>query len=163
MDINPICPWCGREMVAVFDPPEDYRYKCLYCRVLSPTRYTPQAAWEAALLLRRKGPLTVKELEARLNTILNPEPDAPALQKPLTWEEIPDRKLIFMELRGIDKPVPSILRQTMDNQAWYTMESGCVFTFDMDELGKRWRPWASEPTEEERAAAPWEGVGDADL
>ena len=82
-------------------------------------------------------------------------PETPTLQKPLTWEEIPDHKLVFMELRGIDKPVPSILRQTMDNQAWYTMESGCVFTFDMDELGKRWRPWAQYPNEEERSAAEW--------
>ena len=81
-------------------------------------------------------------------------PEKPA-QKPLTWEEIPDHKLVFMELRGIDKPVPSILRQTMDNQAWYTMESGHVFTFDMDELGKRWRPWAQYPNEEERSAAEW--------
>jgi hypothetical protein len=90
-----------------------------------------------------------------------PPQEQPAL-KPLEWEEIPDHKLIFMELRGIDKPVPSILRQTMDNQAWYTMESGYVFTFDMDELGKRWRPWAIEPTEEERAAAPWEDADNAD-
>ncbi len=80
-----------------------------------------------------------------------------ALQKPLTWEEIPDHKLIFMELRGIDKPIPSILRQTIDDQAFYTMESGCVFTFAMDELGKRWRPWATEPTEEERSAQKWIG------
>lgn len=75
--------------------------------------------------------------------------------RPLSWEEIPDHRLVYLELRGIDKPVPSILRQTMDDQAWYTMESGCVFTFAMDELGKRWRPWASEPTEAERSAAEW--------
>lgn len=73
------------------------------------------------------------------------------LKKTLEWEEIPDHKLVYLELRGIDKPVPSILRQTMDDQAFYTMESGCVFTFAMDELGKRWRAWASEPTEEERS------------
>jgi len=76
-------------------------------------------------------------------------------QKPLEWEEISDHRLVWMELRGLDKPIPSILRQTMDNQAWYTMERGCVFTFAMEELGKRWRPWASEPTEEERSAAEW--------
>lgn len=76
-------------------------------------------------------------------------------QEPLEWEEIPDHRLVWMELRGIDKPIPSILRQVMDDQAWYTMESGCVFTFAMEEMGKRWRAWAVLPTDEERSAAEW--------
>lgn len=29
--------------------------------------------------------------------------------------------------------------------------------------GKTWRAWASRPTDEERAAAPWEDAGNADL
>lgn len=76
-------------------------------------------------------------------------------RKPLEWEEIPDHQLVYLDLRGIDKPVPSILRQTMDDQAWYTMESGSVFTFAMEELGKSWRAWAALPTDEERSAAEW--------
>jgi hypothetical protein len=76
-------------------------------------------------------------------------------QKPLEWEAIPDHQLVYLELRGIDKPIPSILRQTMDDQAWYTMESGSVFTFAMEELGKSWRAWAQKPTDEERSATEW--------
>ena len=83
-----------------------------------------------------------------------PPQGQPAL-KSLEWEEIPDHRMVWMELRGIDKPIPSILRQVMDDQAWYTMESGCVFTFAMEEMGKRWRAWAVLPTEEERSAAEW--------
>ena len=82
-------------------------------------------------------------------------PQGQPAQKPLEWEEIPDHQLVYLELRGIDKPIPSILRQTMDDQAWYTMESGSVFTFAMEELGKRWRAWAQKPTDEERSAAEW--------
>jgi hypothetical protein len=142
MDVKPMCPYCGMEMRLEYYN-DGISFACHNC-------------WSESPFVRFRGGEDVRNLcyEAAMRR--------PA-QKPLTWEEIPDHKLIFMELRGIDKPIPSILRQTMDNQAWYTMESGCVFTFDMDELGKRWRPWEREPTEEERAAAPWEGVGDADL
>lgn len=82
-------------------------------------------------------------------------PQGQPARKPLEWEEIPDHQLVYLELRGIDKPIPSILRQTMDDQAWYTMESGSVFTFAMEELGKRWRAWVQKPTDEERSAAEW--------
>lgn len=136
-------------------------------QIVTDKRNTNRYSFTAIMRVDDPGDMfTYADMLNGLRALFNDLDDArktPALQKPLTWEEISDHKLIFMELRGIDKPIPSILRQTIDDQAFYTMESGCVFTFAMDELGKRWRPWASEPTEEERAAAPWEGVGDADL
>lgn len=114
----------------------------------------------ATILVRKDEPemFTYPDMLNGLRALLNELDDArktQTLQKPLTWEEIPGCRLVWMEIRGIYRPVPSILRQTMDNQAWYTMESGLVFTFDMDELGKRWRPWAQYPNEEERSAAEW--------
>lgn len=143
MDVTPKCPYCGEMMKIHADELYGgfFAIGYAYCPVCGSYGPTVKADTDEA----------VKRIRDDVKAAALRRP----LQKPLTWEEIPDHKLIFMELRGIDKPIPSILRQTMDNQAWYTMESGCVFTFDMDELGKRWRPWATEPTEEERSVAEW--------
>lgn len=148
MDVKPVCPYCGAEMKIMVQEFYGGEFCCGYAFCPQCGSYAPSVARDTS-----KEKLSVEIIAAALRR--------PA-QKPLTWEEIPDHKLIFMELRGIDKLIPSILRQTIDDQAFYTMESGCVFTFAMDELGKRWRPWATEPTEEERAAAPWRAC-DADL
>lgn len=74
---------------------------------------------------------------------------------PLDWKGLPMHRLVWLEVRHLDKPIPAIFRQTMDDQAFYTTESGYVFTFAWDEMGKRWRAWEKEPTDEERSASEW--------
>lgn len=157
---SPKCPWCGNVMKIEF---EDRRPKV--------PENSPQY-WECAKDWQFVAYYTCDMCSHRTGTTIkapqahgsNPKEVAIAayveaigskLNKPLEWEEIPDHQLVYLELRGIDKPIPSILRQTLDDQAFYTMESGYVFTHALEELGKRWRVWAQKPTDEERRAAEW--------
>ena len=91
----------------------------------------------------------------------------PALQKPMTEKEL--RALIdagedvavYCEAKGGERAYANILCD------------GCIIEpygmkikadmLDYRRYGIGWRAWASRPTDEERAAAPWEDAGDADL
>ena len=86
-------------------------------------------------------PLTLQELHALIDA--GPET--------VTWAESKDDPEIFASIfyngRSIDR-----FGNNLDTSDLH-----------FPSYGKRWRVWASRPTDEERAVAPWEDAGDADL
>lgn len=86
--------------------------------------------------------------------------ESPAMQKPLTKEEL--RGLI-----AAGHEVVIFCETKYDSQTYATIiydgkmfdrygETPGVKHMNFETYGKTWRAWATMPTEEERAAAPWE-------
>lgn len=131
-----LCPWCGREMIASYQPPEDHTYRCLYCRTNSPVRSTPHEAWKAAIGRPLQKPLTLKELRSDGDAIV--------------WEERRNPNSFVQACAGG--------LAIMCLSASRSEEANRLFKYNVVV-----RAWRTLPTDEERAAAPWEGTGDADL
>lgn len=91
----------------------------------------------------------------------------PVIQKPMTLGEL--HALIDAGTEAVawseSKEDPEIYAaifydgRTIDRFAHYLDSSDLCFSA----YGKTWRCWASRPTDEERAAAPWEEADNADL
>lgn len=90
-----------------------------------------------------------------------------ALQKPITLAELE-------ALISAGEDVAVYCEAKNDPHAYATiLFAGQVISPNGDKInacdlvyfhyGKTWRAWAQRPTDEERAAAPWEDAGDADL
>lgn len=98
---------------------------------------------------------------------LDDVPEKPALQKPLTLQELE-------ALIAAGEDVAVYCESTGDAHTYATIFfAGQVVSINGDKInacdlvfqhyGVTWRAWASRPTPEEQAAAAWEGSGDADL
>lgn len=92
--------------------------------------------------------------------------DGPALQKPLTLQglfaliESEEEHVIYCEAKDDDQAYAHILA----SRVMYSVEERIpTDLLIFRTYGKTWRVWASRPTDEERAAAPWEEADDADL
>ena len=131
---NPKCPYCGAQM-RVRNMYETVAYSCS-CGAMSPVKDTEAEALAAAL---------------RLDEQHKP------LLKPLAFSQIADALFVFLEdydkkdlIRALPQPLfnKSVMGFLTSNQEFIRAnESDC---------GKRWRAWASQPTEYERSAALWE-------
>ena len=83
------------------------------------------------------------------------------LQKPLTLEEVKEKKAVWVETKIEDEDLyPALLcgRSYKYFSEFCTnvgKDEGFVLR-DNDEYGVAWRCWTEKPTEEEREAAEWE-------
>lgn len=91
----------------------------------------------------------------------------PAIQKPLTLGEL--HALIDAGAEAVawseSKDDPEIFAAIFYNGKTIDRFDQRLNSSDLHfpSYGKRWRCWASRPTDEERQAAPWEDEDDADL
>ena len=91
----------------------------------------------------------------------------PALQKPLTLEALEalitagEDVAVYCEAKGDPHAYATIFCNGKYIDPYGDVNDACILVYQ--HYGKTWRAWASRPTDEERAAAPWEGTGDADL
>ena len=98
---------------------------------------------------------------------LDDDQTKPVLQKPLTVEELHalidagDEAVIYCESKDDPQTYAHIVfgGRVIDREA----ESVDARRLVYPHYRKHWRAWVSRPTDEERAAAPWEGDGDAHL
>ena len=131
------CPYCGTAMECerkVFDPydetfDEDYAFRCPQCFAVSPLAETKEEAF--ALAMQR------------------------TLQKPLTLEEAKAMDVVWLEDNDKTHCIPALVCRYVDGDVFFRGQRSRVTPLDTD-YGKRWRAWASEPTDEERSAAAWE-------
>lgn len=133
---EPICPYCGCEMLY---PAMGCQYECPHCGSKGPDSNDPE--------------------EAYVETVQRYEPPA----KLLTWEEaITDD--FYLEQRGdeyVDMALNTLAMSTdgpepglKDCIHFVTHSEEDVQLMRVD-YGKTWRCWPRRPTEEERRAAAW--------
>jgi len=77
------------------------------------------------------------------------------MQKPMTLDEIAKNSVVWLEDKGKENIIPAIVGYIIDHEI-VLHSVKCSFVPSLDEYGKRWRAWASRPTDEEREAAAWE-------
>ncbi len=85
------------------------------------------------------------------------------MQKPLTLDNLKEAEVAWIECSDEDEPLPALNNGISDKCVYFIMGRGVHAHAYIYRHGKYWRAWASKPTDEERAAAPWEGADDADL
>ena len=138
---EPKCPYCGKIMHpyrngGANDPDvPPYWYGCTdeKCFSTSPLAKT----WEDALEFATRRPL----------------------QKPLPFHEFLDligpghEVVTFCEGKGADRTDASIW---ISGQVIDAIGIESIDHIAFEAYGKTWRAWAARPTDEERAAAPWE-------
>ena len=154
MDVKPMCPFCGREiLVPVF---WDYFNKtwlaccrCNECDARWHTGYFAGATKEEA---------AEKACVASMHR---------PLQKPLTIQELValiaagEDIAVYCEAKGDDHAYATIFCNGKCIDLTGDMIDACDLVFFRYNIS--WRAWAQRPTDEERAAAPWEDAGNADL
>lgn len=150
----PRCPWCGAEMKAdtgdVFRTDDDgwvARLSCDECGANSSFVYGKTTKEEAVNALRELKP---KEEPNRVLTLGEVKDAYFNMKKPICCE------LMWLNKKKIawiaDAAVPwGNVAHIMERQEpkW-------------KDYGKTWRCWLCNPTDEERAATPWEGEKDDD-
>lgn len=157
MDVKPMCPYCGAPMVY-----DLMAFKCENCFSSSPTKYCMDMHENLSAFLKGRDYFNnYCKKHAKDAALRRP------LQKPLTEEEL-------HALIDAGEDVAIYCEAKNDPHAYATiLYAGQVVSMNGDKInacdlvyfhyGKTWRAWAQRPTDEERAAAPWEGDGDADL
>lgn len=99
-------------------------------------------------------------------------PQGRPLQKPLSREQFNEIHSMRDEhVWPFDAEPPMLFLESAIEKldfCWISWEAADLLmdgfrAYSADNYGEKWRCWRCKPTEEERAAAPWEGVGDADL
>lgn len=135
------CPYCGTVMSPEYGHRRGMSYACPNCWSESPfITYkggvdTAALCYEAALRRPLQKPLTKEELLALIGTG----------DEAVTWCEAKGEGCAWANIWTGEKVIGgdcSIISKDHIVYATY---------------GKTWRAWASRPTDEERAAAPWEG------
>lgn len=153
MKNEPKCPYCGEPMRLDADSCHIWM-KCESCLSCSPKVYRPDwnnsefpfAGWsdfwckckeivqEVALRRPLQKPLTKEEI---FELIASNE-------EFVTWNEYKKEGLLFPQIWSDGEVISDVMCPiATDKIVW-------------DTYGKTWRNWASRPTDEERAAAPWE-------
>lgn len=143
MKNEPKCPYCGTTMILERRCSMGMFYHCPNLKCLSVSPYvkrkdgedTPALCYEAALRRPLQKPLTLQELHALIDpgdeVVTYCETSAPSV--PYTYANIWTGDLVI-----------DVVGFTKKNHVRFV------------NYGKTWRAWASRPTDEERAAAPWE-------
>ena len=113
---------------------------------------------------------TYSDMLDGLRALFNELDDArktPALQKPLELAELEaliaagEDVAVYCEAKNDPHAYATILCNGKCIDLNGDMIDACDLVFFRYNIG--WRAWAQRPTDEERAAAPWEDAGDADL
>ncbi len=116
-------------------------------------------------LVRKDSPemFTYSDMTSVLRAMFDELVDAqekPAMQKPLTKEELlelinpGDEVVAWAEANGFDGVHPNLWYRGMVQGP--DVPAACTKYLNWNGYGKTWRAWAARPTDEERAAAPWE-------
>lgn len=172
------CPYCGPwnghpngvEMVLcklIFDT--DYWYQCPVCRSSSPMCPTKEEANAAAL---RRCP-SIEQIKWERDTAIKQLLDdygvgfgeKKPMQNPLELQELLPGNVVWMDEQG--KVVSCVHLDYWDRSMMYANGKASipfevfgkdgVYKYPMSKYGKVWRCWLTKPTDEERAAAPWDG------
>ena len=146
---EPKCPYCGTEMKIFTNTicnmliSSGYA-RCPECGSIGP-RVVPEDVWDIEGNQLREA--------VKKETLRRP------LQKPLTLHEL-------LEMIGHGLEAVTFCEAKGDNQTYATIwiddnVVDCQGITPKDNIsyetyGKLWRAWAARPTDEERAAAPWE-------
>lgn len=133
---EPKCPICSRDMLLITYPVKlmyGAKYRC--CGWTSPAKMG--GTKEEAIKHARAAAMKRK------------------LQKPLTLDEIAKAGVVWLEDNDKEDIIPAIVGYVIDHEI-VLHSVHCSFVSYLDEYGIRWRAWASDPTIEEREAAPWE-------
>lgn len=135
------CPYCGTTMILERRCSMGMFYNCPNSNCLSVSPYvrrkdgedTPALCYEAALRRPRQNPLTLHELLEMIG---------PGLEA-----------VTFCEGKSFGQTYATIWigGRVIDALGIEPKEN-----ISFDSYGKTWRAWATRPTDEERAAAPWE-------
>jgi hypothetical protein len=146
---EPKCPYCGTEMKTftrtIYNTILAHGYAmCPECRSTSP-RVVPEDIWDI-----EGDELTEAVKEAAMRR---------PLQKPLTLEELHalidpgDEVVTYCEGISFCQTYATIW---IDGQVIDALGLHPKGNISFYSYGKTWRAWAARPTDEERAAAPWE-------
>jgi hypothetical protein len=152
----PKCPYCGWEMQHQFDYPMSYcdvRFYCKHCNAMSPSARGCQTSTESVEKALEEAYEKAMRLYEEPNRVLTLDEVKDAyfnMKKPICCE------LMWLNKKKIawiaDAAVPwGNVAHIMERQEpkW-------------KDYGKTWRCWLCNPTDEERAATPWEGEKDDD-
>lgn len=138
--IKPKCPYCGGEMRIERAHESGLSYACPTCWsespfvVYKPCEDTATICYEAAFRRPLQKPLTKEELLALIDTNEDVVTYCEAIGDDHAYATI------WYQGKNIDRDGEAIEN---DDLTWFA-------------YGIRWRAWATRPTDEERAAAPWE-------
>lgn len=154
MDVKPMCPYCGETMKIHADEfyNGSFAIGYAYCPACGSYGPTVKAATDEA----------VKRIRDDVKAAAMRRP----LQKPLTRAELEaliesgPEIVTYCEARDGDRTFANIwiAYSVIDVIGIEQKENICFESY-----GKTWRAWSQRPTDEERAAAPWEEADDADL
>lgn len=137
----PKCPM-GHEMALIQIAAGGWRYGCIRCATSFKARKTLSCGWLSPIKSTKE-----RALEAAMKR---------PLQKPLTCDE---------GLAALNAGNPVWIEERHKEGGWKVPEGlNCVSITDDDRklCGITWRPWATRPTDEERAAAKWEEAAHAE-
>ena len=139
MNREVMCPYCGAEMNLEYGYAQGMSYACPNCWSESPfVKYrggedTRALCYEAAMRRPLRKPLTLKKLR--------------------TLIDAGDETVTYCEAKGADRTYANIWTgDLVIDVVGYEHKNHVCF----ENYGKTWRAWAARPTDEERAAAPWE-------
>lgn len=139
---EPKCPYCGTTMILERRCSMGMFYNCPNLNCLSISPYvkrkdgedTKALCYEAALRRPLQKPLTLEELHALTGT--------------------DEEAVTFCEAQGDDRTYAHIWIKDLVicSDGEHIPKDHLVY----ESYGKYWRAWATRPTDEERAVAPWE-------
>lgn len=137
----PKCPYCGTTMILERRCSMSMFYSCpnTKCLSFSPSvrrkdgEDTPALCYEAAMRRPLQKPLTLEELKA----LIDPGDEVVTYCEGISFCQT--YATIWIDGQVID----ALGLHPKENISFYS-------------YGKTWRAWATRPTDEERAAAPWE-------
>ena len=140
---EPKCPYCGTGMILERRCSMGMFYHCPNLKCLSASPYvrrkdgedTKALCYEAALRRPLQKPLTLREFHEMA-------------------ENFTEEAVVYCESKEDPQTYANILYggRIIDREA----DSVHAYMLVYKNYGKTWRAWATRPTDEERAAAPWE-------
>ncbi len=143
---NPKCPYCGQTMTAAepffdkFSGSYSTFAKCWRCGSQGP--------------LIKSGAESCAQNRALKHALKRPE------QKPLRWQQLETLPIVWLEERGAQAVIPALTSPSSDSSIMGFVKHGVTFDYITRKkayYGRRWRTWATQPTQEERSAAKWTG------
>lgn len=126
------CPYCGKEMRLINQyPSSGFLFNCDECGATSPSGETVEEAYAIA----RCRPL----------------------QKTLTLEEVKKQVAVWVEWVWSYENISPAMYLCSDYRTM-CFDEGFAKSYRLPkaDYGKKWRCWATKPTDEERKAAKWE-------
>lgn len=140
-----LCPYCVDGVPLIMSTSGMYM-RCPKCGSTSPAVFDIESAFTAREAV-------VMGMAARRYV---PPAPPPVLNKPLTPEDFGgDPLAVWWERRKRPELSLRLYQCRIDDRVFAADVAGDIVEF-MSEYGKTWRAWTCKPSDEERAAAPWE-------